>query len=85
MPQVITPYLLCEDADAAVDFLARAFGFHEVDRRTGGAGGVHVEMEISPGGARIYLGPDRHQTGSRTLSRPSRMTSRPYSNSSAKS
>jgi uncharacterized glyoxalase superfamily protein PhnB len=57
MPQVITPYLLCEDADAAVDFLTRAFGFHEVDRRTGGAGGVHVEMEISPGGARIYLGP----------------------------
>jgi MerR family transcriptional regulator, thiopeptide resistance regulator len=56
MPQTITPYLLYEDADAAVAFLTKAFGFREVDRTVGRGGGVHVEMEISPGGARIYLG-----------------------------
>ena len=56
MRQAITPYLLYEDADAAVDFLTRGFGFREVNRMTGGAGGAHIEMEISPGGARIYLG-----------------------------
>jgi uncharacterized glyoxalase superfamily protein PhnB len=56
MPQAITPYLLYEDAESAVAFLTRAFGFREVDRQVGRAGGMHVEMEISPGGARIYLG-----------------------------
>ena len=56
MRQTITPYLLYEDAGAAVDFLTRAFGFREVERIVGAGGGVHVEMEIAPGGARIYLG-----------------------------
>jgi uncharacterized glyoxalase superfamily protein PhnB len=55
MPQVVTPYLLYEDAERAVAFLTRAFGFREVDRRVGRAGGMHVEMEVAPG-ARIYLG-----------------------------
>lgn len=54
--QTVTPYLLYEDADAAVEFLTRAFGFHEVDRTTGGGGGTHVEMEVAPTGGRIYLG-----------------------------
>jgi len=53
--QRVTPYLLYEDAAAAADFLAEAFGFREVERTTGGAGGLHVEME-TPGGGRIYLG-----------------------------
>lgn len=56
MRQTITPYLLYEDADAAVDFLTRAFGFREVERVVGAGAGVHVEMEIAAGGARIYLG-----------------------------
>jgi uncharacterized glyoxalase superfamily protein PhnB len=56
MPQTITPYLLYQDGQAAVEFLIRAFGFGEVDRSTGGAGGLHVELEVSPGGGRIYLG-----------------------------
>ena len=33
--QSVTPYLLYEDCDAALDFLARAFGFEEVLRYTG--------------------------------------------------
>lgn len=55
MRQRVTPYLLYEDAAAAADFLNEAFGFREVERTTGGAGGMHVEME-TPGGGRIYLG-----------------------------
>jgi uncharacterized glyoxalase superfamily protein PhnB len=54
--QTITPYLLYEDGEAAIEFLTRAFGFHEVDRQTGGAGGLHAELELGPGGGRIYLG-----------------------------
>jgi uncharacterized glyoxalase superfamily protein PhnB len=54
--QTITPYLLYEDGEAAIDFLTRAFGFREVERQIGGAGGLHAELELGPGGGRIYLG-----------------------------
>jgi uncharacterized glyoxalase superfamily protein PhnB len=33
MEQRVTPYLLYEDGEGAIDFLTRAFGFREVDRR----------------------------------------------------
>ncbi len=55
MGQQIWPYLLYEDAEAAIHFLTRAFGFREVERTIGGAGGLHVELEV-PGGGRVYLG-----------------------------
>lgn len=54
--QTITPYLLYEDGVAALDWLSRAFGFRELDRTTGQAGGLHAEMEIANDGTRIYLG-----------------------------
>jgi uncharacterized glyoxalase superfamily protein PhnB len=53
--QLVTPYLLYEDAEAAAEFLVRAFGFREVDRQTGGGGGLHLELETDLGG-RIYAG-----------------------------
>lgn len=56
MRQTVTPYLLYEDGPAAVTFLTEAFGFREVERMTGAGGGMHVEMEVGPTGARIYLG-----------------------------
>jgi uncharacterized glyoxalase superfamily protein PhnB len=56
MRQTVTPYLLYEDAPAAVDFLAEAFGFREVERMTGAAGGMHVELDVGRDGARLYLG-----------------------------
>ncbi|MEN3341857.1 MAG: hypothetical protein V7644_1261 [Actinomycetota bacterium] len=56
MRQTVTPYLLYEDAPAAVAFLTKAFGFREVRRTTGAAGGMHVEMEVGAEGALIYLG-----------------------------
>jgi uncharacterized glyoxalase superfamily protein PhnB len=55
MTQTITPYLLYEDGEAALDWLANAFGFRLVDRTTGGAGGLHAEMDVGDG-SRIYLG-----------------------------
>lgn len=56
MEQTVTPYLLYEDGEAAIDFLTRAFGFREVDRATGAAGGLHADLEIAPGGGLLYLG-----------------------------
>ena len=51
----IAPYLLYEDCDAALDFLARAFGFTEELRYTGPEGYVsHAEMRIGEGV--IYMG-----------------------------
>jgi uncharacterized glyoxalase superfamily protein PhnB len=54
--QTVTPYLLYEDADAAIEFLTRAFGFREVERIVGSAGGVHAELEVHPDASTIYLG-----------------------------
>ena len=55
MAQTITPYLLYEDVDSALEFLARAFGFEEQVRFTSDAGYVnHAEMRL--GDAAIYLG-----------------------------
>ena len=55
MSQTVTPYLLYADVDAALSFLARAFGFEEVLRYTGAEGYVnHAEMRLGDG--TIYLG-----------------------------
>ena len=56
MSQTVTPYLLYEDADAAIDFLTRAFGFREVHRSTGAGGGMHAELEVAPDGSSVHLG-----------------------------
>lgn len=53
--QPVIPYLLYEDAEAAEEFLLRAFGFREVDRQIGAAGGTHLELETE-GSGRVYLG-----------------------------
>ena len=55
MRQTVTPYLYYGDVEAAGRFLSAAFGFKEVDRQVGGAGGVHLEFETDLGG-HIYAG-----------------------------
>ncbi len=55
MSQTVTPYLLYEDADAAIDFLTRAFGFREVDRTPGEAGGLHAELDVGDG-SQVFVG-----------------------------
>src|SRR5205823_5264610 len=55
MTQTITPYLLYEEVDAALEFLDRAFGFKEHVRLTGPEGYVnHAETRL--GDAAVYLG-----------------------------
>jgi PhnB protein len=56
MTQTVTPYLLYKDGEAAIEFATRAFGFREVDRAVGAAGGLHAELEVNREGGRIYLG-----------------------------
>jgi uncharacterized glyoxalase superfamily protein PhnB len=56
MTQQVHPYLLYEDGEAAIEFVKDAFGFREVDRSVGAGGGLHAELEVTPGGGRIYLG-----------------------------
>jgi uncharacterized glyoxalase superfamily protein PhnB len=56
MEQAVTPYLLYEDGETAIEFLTRAFGFRELNRSTGAAGGLHAELEVAPDDGRIYLG-----------------------------
>ena len=56
MEQRVTPYLLYEDGAAAIEFLTKAFGFREEQRAAGAAGGLHAELEVSPGGGLVYLG-----------------------------
>jgi len=49
MPR-ITPYLYYEDVAAALDWLARAFGFTESVRMPGPDGGImHAEMRVADG------------------------------------
>jgi len=51
----ITPYLLYEDAAAAIDFLTRAFGFTERMRMANEQGGVaHAELDYQ--GDALMLG-----------------------------
>jgi len=55
MAQAITPYLLYEDGNAAVDFLTRAFGFAENVRSRSPEGRTwHAELALGEG--TIYLG-----------------------------
>jgi uncharacterized protein len=54
--QRIAPYLLYEDAETAVAWLGRAFGFRELDRSIGAAGGLHVELAVDELGTFVYLG-----------------------------
>ena len=54
--QTVTPYLLYEDAGAALDWLAKAFGFREKERVEGPDGAVaHAEMDVGDGSS-VFLG-----------------------------
>jgi uncharacterized glyoxalase superfamily protein PhnB len=55
MAQTVIPYLLYEDGEAAAAFLTEAFGFREIDRQVGAAGGMHLEFETARDG-HVYVG-----------------------------
>jgi PhnB protein len=47
--KAVTPYLIIDGADAAIDWYQRVFGASEVTRMTGGAGRIaHAELRIGP-------------------------------------
>jgi PhnB protein len=50
----IIPYIFYRDVAAALDWLARAFGFTETMREATSSGGVHGEMTLE--GQRIMMG-----------------------------
>jgi uncharacterized glyoxalase superfamily protein PhnB len=55
MRQTVTPYLLYEDAGAALEWLTNAFGFRETSRIDGEQGVGHAEMDVGDGSI-VYLG-----------------------------
>jgi uncharacterized glyoxalase superfamily protein PhnB len=56
MRQTVTPYLLYEDADAALAWVAKTFGFGEKDRIAGPDGKVaHAETDVGDGSS-VFLG-----------------------------
>jgi PhnB protein len=64
--QTVTPYLLYEDAAAALEFLHRAFGFQEITRMETPDGRVsHAEMRI--GNGEVHLGQPDEPTSPRHL------------------
>jgi PhnB protein len=72
-PQVV-PYLLYEDAGAAMDWLIRAFGFTERLRDRRGDGNVrHGELQLDQGGV-IMLGcPGADYRGPAALGGPTQL------------
>jgi uncharacterized glyoxalase superfamily protein PhnB len=52
----IIPYLLYEDAPAAIDFLTRAFGFRELNRTVTDDGRIMNCELAGPNGDEVWLG-----------------------------
>jgi PhnB protein len=50
----VTPYIVVHDAPGLVEFTTRAFGAIEGTRMTGGAGGVHTDVQI--GDSKLMIG-----------------------------
>ena len=67
MAQVVTPMLAYENGPAAMDWLARAFGFVEKDRRVENGRLTHGEMDAGGGVVMMatpsphYHGPKKHR------------------------
>ena len=67
MDQAVIPMLAYENGPAAMDWLARAFGFREVDRRVEDGRLTHGEMDTGRGVVMMatpsvnYRGPKRHR------------------------
>jgi uncharacterized glyoxalase superfamily protein PhnB len=70
MRQTVTPYLLYEDADGALEWLAKAFGFREQDRVAGPDGKVaHAEMDVGDGSLVFLGGPGGDYRNPKTVGR----------------
>lgn len=61
VPTEIIPYLFYRNVPAALDWLARAFGFKEIMRVGTPSGGMHGEMELD--GQKIMMGQGHRDWG----------------------
>ncbi len=69
-PPAVWPILHYDDVDAAREFLAAAFGFHEtIAARDDSGDVVHVEMRAPEGGAFVF-GSTKHTGGVHESMRP---------------
>jgi PhnB protein len=58
----ITPYLICKDNKAAVDFYQRAFGAEAIVKMDG-PGGIVVHAEMKFGNAMVMMGEESPEMG----------------------
>jgi uncharacterized glyoxalase superfamily protein PhnB len=59
----VSPYLIYEDADRAVDYLTQTFGFHERLAQPGASGRTHHELVIGHDGlVMLGQGSDKFQS-----------------------
>ena len=64
----ISPYLICADAEAEIDFLGRAFGFREVLRATNPEGELmHAELRLGDRSVMLGGGGERSDATQRVL------------------
>lgn len=66
MKTEIIPYIFYRDVPAALEWLARAFGFTEDMRHATPSGGMHAQMSLD--GQRIMMGQGGEQWGMRPAS-----------------
>jgi uncharacterized glyoxalase superfamily protein PhnB len=59
----IIPYLLYEDAEGAIAFLTKAFGFRELNRTLTDGGRIMNAELAGPGGGEVWLGEVDSVTG----------------------
>jgi uncharacterized glyoxalase superfamily protein PhnB len=71
--QTVSPYLLYQDADRAVEYLVTAFGFRERRVTTGAAGRGHHELVLGDDGLVMLgqMGPDFRSVRSLGIDPPS--------------
>lgn len=63
MEQGVIPMIAYENGPAAMDWLARAFGFRELDRRVQDGRLTHGEMDTGGGGVVMMATPSPHYRG----------------------
>ena len=76
-PQVI-PYLYYEDAEAAIDFMEKAFGFEVESCFRNPDDGTVLHAEVRTGSGVIFVGPGMEFFGTRATSDPEFVSSMIY-------
>ena len=76
-PQII-PYLYYDDATAAIEFMASAFGFVTLDAFRHPDSGAVLHATVDTGRGRIFVGPGMEEFGTRGTPDADRISSMTY-------